>query len=242
VDIVGVRVDDVSMAEAVAEARRLIGSPGSHQIVTPNAEFVMQARRNPAFRQALAAADLSIPDGAGLLLAGQILGTPLREHVQGTDLAVELARLAAAEGYRLFLLGAAEGVAAEAGRRLQARFPGLQIAGAYAGSPRKEDEDAIVERIRAATPVHVLLVAYGAPAQDLWIARNLPRLDVGVAMGVGGVFDYLSGRVPRAPLWLRRAGFDWLFRLVVQPWRWRRQLALPQFVALAIWTAATRRR
>ncbi len=241
VDILGVRVDDVTEAEAVEAVRRLILSGGSHQIVTPNAEFVVEARRNPEFRAVLSAAALSIPDGAGLLLAGRILGTPLREQVAGTDLAVRLAQFGAAEGFRVFLLGAAEGVAAEAARRLQARLPGLQVAGTYAGSPRREDEDEIVERIRSAAPVHILLVAYGAPAQDLWIARNLPRLGVGVAMGVGGVFDFLSGRVARAPLWVRRAGFDWLYRLVLQPWRWRRQLALPRFVLLALWTALARR-
>lgn len=241
VDILGVRVDDVTEAEAIAVARRLVEEGGGHQIVTPNAEFVVRANRDPEFRAVLNSAALSIPDGAGLLLAGRILGTPLREQVAGTDLAIRLAELAASAGYRLFLLGAAEGVAAAAGRGLQARFPGLQIAGAHSGSPRREDEDAIVDLIRAAAPVHVLLVAYGAPAQDLWIARNLPRLGVGVAMGVGGVFDFLSGRVPRAPLWVRRAGFDWLYRLVRQPWRWRRQLALPRFVLLALWTVVGRR-
>ena len=239
--MLGVRVDDVTEAEAAAEVRRLIQSGGCHQVVTPNAEFVVRARRDPAFLKALNAAALAVPDGAGLLLAGRLLGTPLRQQVTGTDLVVRLAELGAAEGYRLFLLGAAEGVAAEAARRLQARFPGLQIAGTYAGSPRPGDEDAIVERIRAASPVHVLLVAYGAPAQDLWIARNLPRLGVGVAIGVGGAFDFVSGRVPRAPAWLRRAGFDWLYRLARQPWRWRRQLALPQFVLAVLWESLRRR-
>lgn len=246
IDVLGVRVDDVTEAEAATAVRRLIQTPGAHQVVTPNAEFVMRARRDPAFRAVLAAAPLSVPDGASLLLAGRLLGTPLREQVTGTDLAVRLAELASTEGYRLFLLGAAEGVAAEAARRLQARYPGLQIAGTYAGSPDPADEAAILHLIRASAPVHILLVAYGAPAQDLWIARNLPKLSAAgdpgiVAMGVGGALDFISGRMPRAPRWVRRAGFDWLYRLAHQPWRWRRQLALPQFVLAIAWEALRRR-
>ena len=229
-------------AEAVSEARRLLRSGGCHQITTPNAEFVMRARWDQPFRVVLNAAALSVPDGAGLLLAGRLLGTPLREQVTGTDLAVRLAELCAAEGLRLFLLGAGEGVAAEAGRRLQMRFPGLEVAGAYAGSPGVDDEGAILGRIRAAGPVDVLLVAFGAPAQEMWIARNLPRTGARLAMGVGGALDFIAGRVPRAPRWLRRVGFDWLYRLVRQPWRWRRQLALPQFVLAVLWEAARRRR
>ena len=121
------------------------------------------------------------------------------------------------------------------------RFHGLVVAGTDAGSPNLSEESGVRERIRAAAPVDILLVAYGAPAQERWIARNAAGLGVGVAMGVGGVFDFLAGRVPRAPSWMRRAGFDWLFRLVVQPWRWRRQLALPRFVLLVVAEAARRK-
>lgn len=235
VDILGVRVDDVTEVEAMAWCANAIQEGGPHLVVTPNAEFVMRARRDPAFLELLGRADLSIPDGAGLLLAGRILGTPLREQVTGTDLAVDLARLCALEGWRIFLLGGAEGVAEAAGCSLKARFPTLTVAGTYAGSPRTEDDEEILARIRAAAPVHVLAVAYGAPHQERWLARNLPKLDVAVGIGVGGALDFISGRVPRAPRWLRRAGFDWLYRLARQPWRWRRQLALPQFVLTALW-------
>jgi N-acetylglucosaminyldiphosphoundecaprenol N-acetyl-beta-D-mannosaminyltransferase len=131
--------------------------------------------------------------------------------------------------WRLYFLGAAPGVADRVATILQARYPGLVIAGAFPGSPAPAEEDDIVERIRAARS-DVLLAAFGAPAQDLWIARNLSRLQVPVAMGVGGSLDFIAGVAKRAPVWIQRIGLEWLYRLIREPWRWRRQLALPRFV------------
>jgi N-acetylglucosaminyldiphosphoundecaprenol N-acetyl-beta-D-mannosaminyltransferase len=156
------------------------------------------------------------------------------------DTVVRVAALAAERGYRLYLLGAAPGVAEEAARRLVDAHPGLVIAGTYAGSPAPEEEDAIVARITAAAP-DVLFVAYGAPKQDLWIARNLERLRVPVVMGVGGAFDFISGRARRAPAWMQRMGLEWLHRLIHQPWRWRRMLALPRFLFAVVADRLTRR-
>jgi N-acetylglucosaminyldiphosphoundecaprenol N-acetyl-beta-D-mannosaminyltransferase len=162
-----------------------------------------------------------------------VLGRPLRGRTTGVGLTEALAALAARQGYRLFLLGAAPGVAAEAGRIWAARYPGLQIAGAYPGSPAEDEREEIAARI-AAGAADLLFVAFGAPAQDLWIARNRAALPtVRLAMGVGGVFDYVTGRAPLAPPLVRRVGLEWLYRLYRQPWRWRRQLALPIF-ALAV--------
>jgi N-acetylglucosaminyldiphosphoundecaprenol N-acetyl-beta-D-mannosaminyltransferase len=139
-----------------------------------------------------------------------------------------LAQDCATHGYRLFLLGAAPGVAETAGQRLQELAPGLVIAGTYAGSPGPSEEYEIIERLRAAQ-ADVLCVAYGAPAQELWIYRNLARLPVAVAMGVGGAFDFITGRQQRAPVRMQKLGLEWLYRLYRQPWRWRRMLALPHF-------------
>ena len=227
--ILGVRVDNVTMEEALARIAAFVAAGTPHQVVTVNPEFVMTARRLPAFRAVLNRADLALPDGVGLLWAARRLGTPLRERVAGSDLVPLLAQQAARHGHRLFLLGAAPGVAERAAQRLAAMAPGLQIAGTYAGSPAVEEEAGIVRRVRDAQP-HILLVAYGAPQQDFWIARNLQRLEVPVAMGVGGAFDFLAGVVPRAPRWVRERGFEWLYRLARQPWRWRRQLAIPHFM------------
>ena len=139
-----------------------------------------------------------------------------------------LAGLCARRGWSVFLLGARPGVAEEAARRLVSQEPGLVVAGTHAGSPGPEEDEASVALVRAARPA-VLLVAYGHPQQELWIARNRDRLGVPLALGVGGAFDYLAGRVRRAPGWMRQAGLEWLFRLVRQPWRVKRMAVLPIF-------------
>ena len=130
-------------------------------------------------------------------------------------------------------MGAAEGVARAAAEQLRRRHPGLDVVGTHAGSPAPEDEDEIVGNITRARP-DILFVAYGAPQQEKWIARNLGRLGVPVAMGVGGAFDFISGHAKRAPGWMRRFGLEWLYRLCHEPWRWRRMLALPRFACLVL--------
>lgn len=226
--ILGVGVHDVTEDETVALVERFLQEGRAAQVATVNPEFVMAAQKNAAFCETLNAADLAVPDGVGILWAGRLLGTPFRGRVAGVELARRLAALCAARGYRLYLLGAAPGVAEEAAGRLQQECPGLVIAGTYAGSPAPQYDADLVARVRAAAP-HVLLVAYGAPQQDLWLRRNLPRLGAVVGLGVGGTVDYISGRVPRAPAWMRRMGLEWLYRLVRQPWRWRRMVVLPVF-------------
>jgi len=231
--LLGVRVDDVTFEEALSVIEGFIREGTPHQVVTVNPEFVMAARRDEEFRRILNAAHLALPDGIGLIWASRLLGRPLRERVAGSDLVPMIAALAAKRGYRLFLLGAAPGVAEEAARRLRQENPGLTIAGTHAGSPAVEEEEEIVALVQAARP-HVLLVAYGAPAQDKWIARNLERLRVPVCMGVGGALDFIAGVAKRAPRWVQRLGLEWLHRLIHQPWRWRRQLALVRFAGLVL--------
>ena len=229
VTILGVAIDDVTEDEALVYAETLLRSGRPHQICTVNPEFVMEAQHNPAFAATLAAAALCTPDGYGLLLAARFLGTPLRTRVTGVALTRRLAHLAAARGYRLFLLGAAPGVAEMAAATLQTANPGLNVVGCFAGSPAPRHEAFLRQMISAARP-DILFVAYGHPRQDLWLARNQPHLRVPLAVGVGGVFDYLAGRVPLAPAWMRRHGLEWLYRLVRQPRRWRRIIdAVPRF-------------
>jgi N-acetylglucosaminyldiphosphoundecaprenol N-acetyl-beta-D-mannosaminyltransferase len=241
IDILGVRVDDVTYDEALGLVDRYIAEGGPHLITTPNPEFVMLARRDPAFQALLAEAALNVPDGIGLLLAARLQGQRFREHVRGTDLVERLAALGATRGHRWFLLGAADGVAREAADRLLVRHPGLRIVGAAPGSPYPRDDETTRAVIRAAGPVDLILVAYGAPAQERWMARNLGPLGIPVGIGVGGVLNFLSGRVPRAPGWMQRLELEWLHRLLVQPWRWRRQLSLPRFAALAAVQAGQQR-
>ena len=234
ITILGVRIDDVTLDEAAATIEQFIATRTPHQIVTVNPEFVMEAQRNKAFADVLQNAALAVPDGVGLTLVARWMRKPLRGRVPGVELCERLAALSARKGYRLFLLGAAPGVAEATARVLEQRFPGVVIAGTYAGSPRPDDEAAIYERVLAAKP-DILLVAYGAPAQDLWIARHQANLDVPVALGVGGTFDYISGNVVRAPRWIRRVGLEWLCRVARQPWRWKRIWTAVVRFPLAVW-------
>ncbi len=198
-------------------------------ICTINPEFMMIARKDVNFRNILNRADLCVPDGVGLLWAARRIGKPLPERVTGSDGVPKIAERAAEKGWRLFFLGAAPGVADQAADVLRVQYPGLQIVGTYSGSPSPAEEDALVKMVND-SHADILFVAYGAPEQDKWIARNLPRLDVKMAMGVGGAFDFIAGVVPRAPMWMRRLGLEWLYRLYLQPWRIRRMMRLPRFV------------
>jgi N-acetylglucosaminyldiphosphoundecaprenol N-acetyl-beta-D-mannosaminyltransferase len=231
--ILGVRVSNVDVPESLAIIEDLIESAPSHQVATVNTEFVMAAQKDAEFKAIINAAALALPDGIGLLWAARFLGHPLRERVTGVDTVQRVAGLAARKGYRLFLLGAAEGVADLCAQRLSNQYPNLQIVGTYSGSPAAEEEDEIVALVKQARP-DVLFVAYGAPQQDKWIARNLERLGVPLAMGVGGAFDFMAGVAARAPRWVQQSGLEWLHRLYHEPWRWRRMLALPRFVGLVM--------
>jgi N-acetylglucosaminyldiphosphoundecaprenol N-acetyl-beta-D-mannosaminyltransferase len=204
-----------------------------HHVCTVNPEFMIIAQHDPIFANILHRADLCIPDGVGLLFAARMIGTELPERVTGSDGTRVIAQYAAEHGWRLFFLGAQDGIAERAAYVLQRDYPNLQIVGTYAGSPRSEDEADIVQRVNR-SGADILLVAYGAPEQDKWIARNAPRLYVKMAMGVGGAFDFIAGVVPRAPQWMRDSGLEWLYRLYKQPWRIRRMLRLPRFVLAVI--------
>lgn len=219
--------------EIIAQRRAAGNQLSCQQVVTVNPEFVMAAQRNTAFRQAINSAALVVADGIGVVWAARYLKAPLPERITGVDTLVALARCCTAQGYRIYLLGAAPGVAEEAAARLRQQEPALQIAGTYAGSPAPAEEEEIIERLCAAR-ADVLCVAYGAPAQDLWIYRNLARLPAALAIGVGGAYDFISGRQQRAPRLMQRLGIEWLYRLYREPWRWRRMLALPHFACKVI--------
>lgn len=219
--ILDVRIDAVTTAETLAWIEAAVAARAPRQICTANPEFVMAAQRDAEFLAVLQRADLVLPDGIGLVWAARWLGRRLPERVAGSDLVGLIAERAARHGWRLYFLGAAAGVAQRAAEALQARYPGWVLAGAFSGSPHPGDEAEIVARLQAARP-DVVFVAYGAPAQDKWIARNRLQLGVPVCLGVGGSFDFLAGVARRAPAWIQRLGLEWLHRLVWQPWRVRR--------------------
>ncbi len=232
-DVLGVPVHPLPMPAVLRTLNRFLADERSHQVVTVNAEFVVRARRDEAFRRVLARSDLATVDGTLVALALRYRHRVPARRVTGVDLILPLARLAARRNCPVFLLGAGPGVALAAAERLRSLVPGLVVAGTYVGTAQPDEDERICAMIRSGT-ARVLLVAYGAPTQDLWIARNLQRLGPCVAIGVGGSFDYLAGVTSRAPSWMRRAGLEWLYRLARQPSRWRRQLALPVFVYLAV--------
>jgi N-acetylglucosaminyldiphosphoundecaprenol N-acetyl-beta-D-mannosaminyltransferase len=229
VDILGVGFDRVDLASA---AERIIERHVAGQrtfVITANPEFVMLARRDPEIEQIARAGELVVADGTGVLVASRVLGDPLPGRVPGRLLVPAVLQLVSGPVY---LLGAAPGVAERAATALTRLIPSLRIAGAYAGSPASENDASIRERIQAAG-ARVLLVAYGMPAQERWIARNLPLLpSVRTAIGVGGVFDQLAGRVRLPPRVVHAIGLEWLWRLGFEPRRWRRQRVLPVFALL----------
>jgi len=225
--------DDFSGGQARSARLTPRSSPFTRQVCTVNPEFIMTARRHPAFAQALAAADLCTPDGVGVLWAARLAGVNLNERVTGSDGIHHICQRAAAQGWRVFFLGAAPGVAERAAAELTRLYPGLPVVGTYGGSPADTDWPQISQHLTVAR-ADLLFVAYGHPRQDIWIHRHKEELPVAVALGIGGAFDFVAGITPRAPHWLRRLGLEWLYRLARQPWRWRRMVALPLFAFLVL--------
>ena len=229
VNILGVDVDAVTMAEAVDVVRRAMDTRAGVMVATANAEMLMRATHDEELRHILNASALVVPDGAGTVWAARHLGHTMPERVAGYDLAQELLRCAPAEGRRVYFFGSAPGVAEKAKAKAEQLYPGIEIVGVRNGFFSPADNAAIIAEIRAARP-DLLLVALGVPKQEKWIAAHLAELDVPVAIGVGGTLDVMAGVMKRAPYWMQRAKLEWLFRGLMQPKRAGRLLALPKFV------------
>jgi N-acetylglucosaminyldiphosphoundecaprenol N-acetyl-beta-D-mannosaminyltransferase len=228
--LMGMRVDRVDMAGALARVERFVGERGRppRHIVTADASMVVTAEQDPEFREIVNRADLVTPDGAGILWAARRLGAPLRAKVSGVDLAARCCALSAEKNWRLYFFGAAPHVAEEAAARMRARHPGAQIVGFRDGYFRPEDEPAIVAEIKAARP-DILLVALGIPKQERFIARHKDELGVPVSIGVGGTLDVFSGAVRRAPVWMQNSGLEWAYRLASNPQKIHKVALLPRF-------------
>ena len=232
VDILGVGFDRVALVDAVGRIEQRLDGGERTFIITANPEFVMLCREDPEVASIAARADLVVPDGTGAVVAARLLGDPLPGRAPGRLLVDRLAALATERGLSLFLLGAAPGVAERAAATLRVRHPLLRIAGTYAGSA--DDDADVLPRVVAAAP-DVLLVAFGMPKQERWIAPNLPHLpSARVAVGVGGSLDYLAGAAKPPPPIVHAIGLEWLWRLARDPKRWRRQRVLPLFVILVL--------
>ncbi len=201
-EILGIKIDSLNEIEVLKKIEDFLSDSQQHYIVSPNPEFLVEAQKDAEFRNILNQADLAIPDGVGLVYASWFLGQPVRKRLAGVDLMEMICCLASQKKWPVFLLGAKEGVAEKTAEKLIEKYPELQI---ESQNPK------------------ILFVALGAPKQEKWIADNLAKMTtVKLAMGVGGAFDFISGRTRRAPKLLRKAGLEWLWRFVLQPWRAKR--------------------
>ena len=233
--ILGVEIDALTMADAIVAFQRFIVRGHPALAVSLNVDICMQIQRDAELREIYRAADLVLVDGTPMMWAARFLGTPFPGRVSGSDFVPAFCATAANARHTIFLLGAAPGIAEAARRRLEDQHRGLKIVGTYAppaGFERDERENArTVAVVRQARP-DVLFVALGTPRAEKWLFRFHSELQVPISMGVGSTFDYLAGRLKRAPMWMQRAGVEWTYRLVQEPRRlWKRYLLQdPPFV------------
>ena len=228
IELLGVPIDALDLAGMM---ELIAGYSERRQpcfVITANPEFLYNAGFDPALLELARRADIVTADGIGVVWASQMAGVPVPGRVTGIDLMMALVERAAAENRSVFLLGAAPGVADAAAARISRDFPGLRIAGVWHGYFTEDEEASVAEMVREARP-DLLFAALGAPKQEWWIDRYLPTFGAVTAIGVGGSFDVISGRVARAPGFIQRLHCEWLYRLLKDPARWRRQAVLPRF-------------
>lgn len=228
VEVLGVPVHCVTMPQALEAVEEMIAGEVRQAVLAVNPEKVMHARRNPLLLGQLQRAALLIPDGIGVVLAARLLGLGRLERVPGSELMPLVCARAAAKGYTVFVFGATPEVNERAVAELRRRWPALRVVGSHHGYVPEEAVAGLIKRINDAKP-DILFVGLGSPAQEAWIDRYLSSMEVKVCQGVGGTLDVLAGRVKRAPVLLRRMHLEWLYRLIAEPSRVRRQVALPLF-------------
>lgn len=230
-DILGVGFDDLTLEEAAAAGAALVEAQGFHYAVTPNPEFLLAARKDQPFRQALLDADLVLADGVGVVYSAKLLGRPLKGRVPGIEFAQALMGWLAKHGKRLFLLGAKPGVAELAAANLRDRYPGLILCGTHDGY-FKEDEP-VVQAIRE-SGADVVFVCLGAPKQEFWMVEHGPATGAHLMVGLGGSLDVFAGVVDRAPEGFQKLGLEWLYRLMKEPKRFGRMAKLPLVLVYAL--------
>lgn len=226
VNILGVHVNKYTMQEAVEVASSLMETEDLSMIFTPNSEIILYASNNPEFSEVLNKGDMIIPDGIGVVYGAKILRNPIKERVAGYDLVCNLFYVMAEKGQSVYLLGAKPGIAEKAAETLAEKYPGLVIAGTHDGY-FKDDEEVIADINKCAPDF--LMVCLGFPKQENWIYNNREKLNAKLAIGAGGCLDVFAGTVQRAPEFYCKHGIEWLYRLIKQPSRFVRMLALPKF-------------
>ncbi|MBR5155696.1 MAG: WecB/TagA/CpsF family glycosyltransferase [Clostridia bacterium] len=233
VNVLGVNVDKVTFDEALDIAEGLVRTEGVSAIFTPNPEIIMCAKEDEKLREILNSAELCTADGIGVVYGAKILGDPVPERVAGFDLTCALLERLAKTGEGVFLFGAKPQVAERAKANLEKKYPGIVISGTRNGYFKPQDEDEIVEEINK-SGAKVLLVCLGAPKQEKWIAKHKGMLKVNLCLGVGGTLDVLAGEVKRAPEIFIKLNLEWAYRILKNPSRIGRFMALPKFVIEAL--------
>jgi N-acetylglucosaminyldiphosphoundecaprenol N-acetyl-beta-D-mannosaminyltransferase len=233
VSIFGVPFSKLSMDDTIGCVTQMIESGQPHQIITANPIMVMSAVDSPSYLQLLKNADLVVPDGAGIVWAASYVGNPVAERVTGFDLLHRMMRLGESKGWKVYLLGASPEIIEAAAASLKRQYPALQLVGYRDGYFQAEDDLRVIENIRVLQP-DILLIGRSADMQEPWIAQNKHALQVPVIMGVGGSFDVLSGKLKRAPKLFQKLRLEWFYRLLQEPWRYKRMLVLPKFAAKVV--------
>ncbi len=240
VDILGVKFGDLGISDSADYIMKMTEEERFHYVFTPNSEMVMAAVKDKAFEDILNSADLLTADGIGIIYASKILSRPIAERASGYDISLELMGKAAASGKTLYLFGAAPGVAEKAAQMLKEKYPRLIISGLHDGYFDLEEEKKIIDDINEKKP-DLLFVCLGCPKQEKWIFENRDKLNAKVAMGLGGCLDVYAGNVKRAPDIYIKLGLEWFYRLMKEPKRFFRMLALPKFMIKVIWHKLTRK-
>lgn len=233
ISVLSVPVDVITQEETVNRVQSLMQEPGLHIVVTANAEMIMHAQKDKELFTILQEADLVIPDGAGVLWAAERQGKHFPERCPGIDVAVSLFKRAAQDQTPIYCIGAAPGVVDKAMANMQEQVGKLNLVGTHDGFFNEQEERLLVEDIKT-TGAKLVFVALGVPKQEKWITTQLAKLDGVVAMGVGGSFDVLAGNIERAPKWMQENRLEWLYRLILEPKRILRMMALPKFMCAVL--------
>ena len=243
ISILGVNVDKITLKDAEERVKSFLNSNTTNTIYTPNTEIVMEARNNQELKSLLNKGDLVIPDGIGLVYASKIKKKPLLERVAGSDLSMRILDIANDEGHSIFILGGKPGVAQIATENIKKKYPNIDIAGyhhgyfkgTHIGHRNHEEENEVINIINKAKP-DIVFVGLGAPKQEQWIDENKEKLNCKVIIGNGGTVDIIAGTVKRAPEVYQRLGLEWLYRLLKDPRRIKRQIVLPKFVLIVLFS------
>ncbi len=232
--ILGVNIDIVTLDEAEEKVWSFLKDDKKHMVFTPNSEMIMIARQDQVLRNVLNSGELITADGIGVVYASRIQGKPLKERVAGFDLAKGIVAKLPQQKYSLYLLGGAPGIAETAKSNLETKYPGIHIVGTHDGYFDEDEEKQLINEINELKP-DILFVCLGMSKQEKWIYNHRDKLDVKVSIGVGGSLDVFAGKVKRAPDFYCKYGLEWLYRLVKEPWRYKRMMALPKFALTVFW-------